>query len=186
MDEANDGINFDLAQQALTELLAIAEQRFGDRDPAWSVGPIQVRDNGPFLHLNPEERIASVTVNRWANRYENLHAQIAHEVIHLLNPGPLSVNVLEEGVATAFQCQMTLDKFGQEELDLQTRHHSDQYRNAKILAEQLLSLDDDAFRKIREACSSFNDATPEQLMDLFDGLTENTAQQLCVDFIRDR
>ena len=172
--------NFHNADDVLVELLAVAEQRFGPRDTSWSIGAVEIDPNGP--HLNPDavEMVATVCVNEYVNNHlPNLYSQIAHEVIHLLNPGPQVVNYLEEGVACIFQDRIIVDKFGNDELQHQLNYRDTGYRDAKSLAERLRDFDNAAFIEIRRRVGAFHQATPSDLIELFTDLTVDEANQLC-------
>ena len=172
--------HFDTANEVLTDLLEIAERQFGLRDGAWSVGAVQIHSNGPYLNPDRGRMVATVYVNPYVNNHlPNLFAQIAHETIHLLNPGPLTVNCLEEGIACIFQDQIVLERFGNAELKHQLSYRDSGYKNAKSLVERLHAFDDNAFMLIRSRVGAFHRATPSDLIDLFADLTEEHATQLC-------
>ena len=126
--------HFDNADDVLDELLAVAERQFGARDTSWSIGAVEIDPDGPHLKPDAEQMVATVCVNEYVNNHlPNLYAQIAHEAIHLLNPGPQVVNYLEEGVACIFQDQIIIGRFDNDQLQHQLNYRDTGYRDAKTL-----------------------------------------------------
>ena len=96
--------------------MGILERLLGPRDQRFVFGSIgkSTDDEGmpqihfrDFFHLNGD-CVVDIHVSDEAWRKRNYHRagwQVAHECVHVLDPGERTTNVLEEGLATWFQCK---------------------------------------------------------------------------------
>jgi hypothetical protein len=86
----------------------VAEQMFGRRDATWEIGQPTFTANGPNLRhaLNGQTVWVELSQNA-AGYWPTAVFELAHEVVHMLDPMKHYTNTLEEGVAVAFQHMVT-------------------------------------------------------------------------------
>ena len=91
--------------------ISILEEIFGPRDPGFIFDKIGMADDGPQtffpgrFYLGGGCRV-NIQISRvlWEIRPQQGIWQVAHECVHLLDPGEFgTANILEEGLATWFQ-----------------------------------------------------------------------------------
>ncbi len=87
-------------QEALLEL---AEQLLGDRDKSKIIYQPDFDVNGPYINNTPNLDGASARLSPNSKLYwPTVVYEMAHEIIHLLNPIVGYTNWLEEGIAVKF------------------------------------------------------------------------------------
>jgi hypothetical protein len=89
-------------------LLERAETVLGPRDSMKKVYQPVFRADGPYIINTPnfDGAFAALSMNA-AGYWPTLLYELAHETVHLLNPVAGQTNWLEEGVAVAFQIEMS-------------------------------------------------------------------------------
>lgn len=88
----------------LRDMLNLAEELFGQRDPSYSVSHIETSHEIPQIMFSNEDP-KSIYIRIFTDPAENMSQvlyQLAHETVHLLAPVRGIANNLEEGVATYF------------------------------------------------------------------------------------
>ncbi len=123
------------------DLLAWAEELFGERDMTWNLLPPMFGDRNPHVfYPDPESlNLVMVKLGRGAReKWTFALYQMAHEVVHLLNPKRgRHANNLEEGAACAFSyyvqriCGITGSRF--------VRHSHSKYEYVHNLVKRLPS-----------------------------------------------
>ncbi len=110
-DELRDSYVRDLKAH-VTRYLSILESILGPRDPRFVFGTIRKSDGRPCTHFPEDFHLrggcrVDILITDWPWEHYSLDQgpwQIAHECVHLLDPGKMgAANVLEEGLATWFQ-----------------------------------------------------------------------------------
>ena len=129
------------ARQYLIEL----EQMLGPRDSRFVFGTVRMTTNKndtPHTHAPngsfhfDGNCIVDVHISKWP--WENLRLpqsvwQVAHESVHLLDPGPLGTNFLEEGLATWFQNEREFHNEEVRRYIAKNKEHVRSYAEAKEL-----------------------------------------------------
>ncbi len=174
------------------QLLGWAEELFGKRDTCWTpVPPIFGNRNPHTYYPDPAAlKLVQVKLGRTAReKWTRVLYQMAHEVIHLLNPRRgCKANNLEEGVACAFsayvqrRCGITGENF--------VRDDHDAYLYAYKLVRRLPSGSISAPKRIRKempAGTSFSSVTSEDLKRIFyPKVCTELADALTSTFCRDK
>ncbi len=187
--DARDNDNLEKLQY---DLLEWAEDLFGVRDKCWNLKPQPIFGNrNPHIFFpDPKEsKQVQIKLGRSARKKWNFVLfQMAHEVIHLLNPRKgCKVNNLEEGVACAFsafvqrKCGITGVDFVYDNLCA--------YKYALRLVRRLPSSDIAAAKLIRREMPSgtpFWSITTEDLLRIFPNLDHKHANALTSKFCRDK
>lgn len=89
-------------QELLLQLLDLAERELGPRDSTVQIHPVRISTKGPrLMNLSPNGAYILLSPNS-AIYHPTMVYEMAHEVVHLLNPTLGYTNWLEEGVAVAF------------------------------------------------------------------------------------
>lgn len=132
----------------LGAILRDAEEKYGKRDESYTILGIEFTNQSTPKIWYPENNkqiIIQITLACEDNINKAVF-QVAHEVIHCLSPtGIKNANVLEEGLATLFSIDYTL----------QNNHGTwfpeiTEYSNALNFMRELISIDPDIIRKIRK------------------------------------
>jgi hypothetical protein len=159
-------------------LLACAEQLMGPRDAAYEIlKPICVAD-GPRLRFTPDKRAVYAELSLNAQRYwPSCVFEMAHEVVHMLNPVVGHTTEFEEAVATHFQLEIAPIFCGvQQPVTLAA------YRAAR---EDLLALGASPFdlaQRIRVRCGSLGAVDHTALADLCPSAPEALVARLVARF----
>lgn len=160
--------------QALTreldQFMNELESRYGPRDRSWTFLGIGFHDGSPICAVLPgsERRVAIKLSSVAARNYHAARCELAHEAVHLLSPAAAKAPMIEEGVAVAF----AKEKTGFAPTD-------GVYPEALALYEQLVAIDRDAIRILREREPSFRAMQPHYLMSAIVRLTPKLAHDLC-------
>ena len=121
----------------------------------------------PWEHLSPDQSV-------W---------QVAHESVHLLDPGPMGTNFLEEGLATWFQDEF---KFHNEEVRRyigKNSGHPLSYAEAKELVQICMPLHlCSAVKEIRASGMRIPDIEVKTLGSLLPHVSDSTIERLCAPF----
>ncbi|WP_334655161.1 hypothetical protein [Sphingomonas panaciterrae] len=164
-------------------LLAEAEKRFGSRDSRWFFTGIEYADVAMPMTYYPANRPFHVGIRLTRNAAmdaRQAHFQLAHEIVHLLGPCEEhhAANVFEEGIAAAFQEEMsTLSKLG-------FSINVASYRHAMAAVQQLQAIDRGAVAKVRAEFPNLRQLTAERLKQIVPGTSDQLADTLCAPFAR--
>lgn len=175
------------------DLLGLAEGLFGQRDGCWMICPpdFDLDDNQPHIYYpKPFAKIVQIKLVPKANdKWPIALYQMAHEVIHLLNPKENdletgfrdSANVLEEGVACAFSFYV-LYKYGIDVKPFKIASKKS-YRCAHKLVARLPKGNISAAKRIRREMprgTSFSRVTAKDLKRIFPCMDTEHADALTV------
>jgi hypothetical protein len=172
-------------QQYIT-LIALAEQLYGPRSSGWKYLGIITRNDGPVIYFpHPGSNDLQIALSSGIeDYYDQALLQLAHEVIHLLDPlRDPPASILEEGIAVMFSIEAPseyresyrnsiLKGLGESSIGKNYLHA---YDTVKKLVESGVDL-----AAIRQAYGGFtsDQMTPEDLGNRF-GVTPVLAEQLC-------
>lgn len=161
----------------LGEFLYRAEQRYGPRHEGWTILGVEFRDDegSPNVWYPGTRRHVAVRLSKEAKFNFKLAAfQLAHETIHLLAPnGGGKATVLEEGVAVMFADQMAA------EFSLDAHQNEEFYIAARNAVADLIGLDKDAIKTLRQRERAFFRMTPPMIMTMISGCPASLAERLC-------
>ena len=133
------------------EMLELAKERFGEIHSDYFFLGIEFKEDGPRIqYQNPNYITIQLTPTSLDNEFKAYY-ELSHEVYHLLSPsGKYDANNLEEGLAVYFS-KLYLDRFSQDIFDWEKATKADmRYYNAYILVDELMKIDSDIIRTIRE------------------------------------
>lgn len=166
----------------LGNMLRQAEEKYGQRDYSYTILGVEFNQEehpriwypGDCKHI-----VIQITMN-CINDLNRAVFQVAHEAIHCLSPqGKNSATVLEEGLASYFSSQYTLENgHGTWTCD------KPKYREASNLVQKLLLIDPDIVKKIREVQPTISlidkililKTNPNIPIELADSLTLNFSE----------
>ena len=160
------------------DMLGEAERLYGPRDKEFTLLGVELTSvNRPQIWFPGGSKNVLIQVpQRYGNDLSRAAVDIAHEVIHCLNPitSQTGASVLEEGVAVHFAyyyCQERMRRF---DFDVLPPNYTFAYERVQ----ELLAIDPEAVRKIREVEPSLSLVTTEQLLPLFPALDREAADYL--------
>lgn len=174
----------------LDDMLTAAEARFGVRDYAYSVTAVQFAGNNPKVkgeRKNPQRLVIYLSFRSLQHIYRdqgfnNAVWQMAHEVVHVLShTAGEYATVLEEGLACCFQREYILDRYGYE---WPPETWSESYRNAYLMASEMLKRDPDVIRKLRQTQPTISLITAETIREQQPQVSPEIAETLAARFIR--
>ena len=162
------------------QLLSLAEDTLGRRDVSKVICQPILTDHDPNIRNTPNLDGAFAELSRNAEGYwPTALYELAHETVHLLNPKPGDGTWLSEGIAVAFS------SYAQQQFKLEPqRVKKPSYRRSLEFVSKLPPDPLTAGRRIREACSTLDNATQSILETLFPGLDLDTLRELCKPFER--
>ena len=165
-------------------MLLFAEEKFGPRDTAYTLLGIDFSPDGgrTWTPGNCGHIIIHLDMNCLTDRYD-AYRQLAHECIHLLSPtGKADANVLEEGLAVFFEQWYVSYVFGEGwwlgEISIAS------YADALAKTKQLLALDPDIIKNLRERQPIIAHVRPEQILELCPMASKELAEALTERFSR--
>ncbi len=188
--DARDNDNLEKLQY---DLLEWAEELFGERDTSWTLLAPDFDECECTPHIffpdHKESKLVQIKLGCGARKKWNIVLfQMAHEVIHLLNPRKgCKANNLEEGVACAFsafvqrRCIIIGADFVRDNLCA--------YKYARRLVRRLPQGDIAAAKLIRKempAGSSFSSVSKVNMQRIFPEIDTHLADELSTTFDRDR
>ena len=161
------------------KLLLIAQSILGSRDPLKKIYQPQFADNGPNIRNTPNLDGAFVELSRNAEgHWPTVVYEMAHETVHLLNPGPGNTNNLEEGVAVAFSIHVQ-PSFG---ICIPTLDPS--YLCVFQLGSVLSGGALEAGRRVRDCFGALSAPTAQELQELFPNVDTIILRKLALRFMR--
>ena len=160
----------------LDGILQEVEQRFGPRDTSFKILPTEIGGPYPRLYFpgNPGEVVVQLGDKAKGELTEAL-SQLAHEAVHLLNPGT-SASVLEEGLATRFQLE-----YGNRRSPGYSCPDPDRVTACRLVGD-LLSLVPDAVRLLRGSGRSLSMVAPAEILALDPKIKDESAKMLASKF----
>jgi hypothetical protein len=165
----------------LGQILRLAEAQFGERDRSYTILGVEFVESHPQIWYpgNCKHIAIQLGVECLHNNVRACY-QLAHESIHLLSPtGGGNATVLEEGLATYFSRQYVHEQF-----DEDWRAAIASYNEACALVEQLLKLDEQAIKHLREEEAVISRISGELLLKHYPALGEEVAEKLGQPFDR--
>lgn len=165
----------------LGHMLRIAEKRYGERDPAYTILGVEFTDGSPQIWYPGNDAKVAIQLNsQCLSEPLRAYYQLAHECIHLLSPsGDRHVTVLEEGLATHFSSAYMWEQFGSVWTPgLQS------YTDAESLVRSLLELDPNAVRTLREREPHIGKIGADVVLERYPGVGAEAARRLASPFIR--
>jgi hypothetical protein len=171
------GYTYTLASR-LGQMLHQAEVEYGQRDRSYTLLGVEFRDGVPQVWF-PENRKDVVVQLGLGAMQDPVIAlfQLAHEVIHLLDPRPGAANYLEEGVAADFQQRFIRSVVGHE-----LPSGDPNYDRARALLHQFTTLAPNAVRSLRQTHGPMRSVTEQQIVAAVPGVTPDLASQLASPF----
>ena len=192
-DELHNSYVSDLKAHA-TRYLTILESIFGPRDPRFVFNTVRCSDDkSPCTHF-PEgfhfggDCRVDILITRWP--WEHLSPdqgpwQIAHECVHLLDPGTLgSSNFLEEGLATWFQNEPRYHDERVRCYIAKNQIHLPAYADAEELVRSSLPDVLNAVKTLRAPDIRIRDIKADMLAPLLPSTEMETLERLCARFQR--
>ena len=163
------------------ELLALAEDLFGPRDPLLQLLPPQFYGDIPIIGFTLDQTGAFAQLSLNGQYYwPTVVYELAHETVHLLDPVVGNANNLEEGVAVAFSLHIQ-HLYG---LSIQVPSMPS-YVYALTLVGKLPGDILSAAGRIRREVGRLSDVAPDDLIRLFPALDARIANELSCKFNRD-
>lgn len=177
-------------EQQVRYYLDILERMFGPRDPRFEFGTIRKsEDNIPCTYFprgyyEGGGCVVDIWIGDWPwdhCSYDQGTWQVAHECVHLLDPGVGgTTNFLEEGLASWFQGEQQFHS------DIVKRYiarskHSPHYKEAKDLVLRCMPQLTPAVKEIRSSGMRIRDITIAVLAEKLD-VDSDTIEKLCARF----
>ena len=171
--------------------LAILEEMFGPPDPRFVFGTILGSSRNPHTHFPCGYHFnGGCVVNIQVGKYPWEHCcddqgtwQVAHECVHLLDPGEKdSANYLEEGLATWFQDETRFHDEIVKRYIGRNSPHPQSYATAKRLVAECMPSLIPAVKTIRATGVRIEDIKPDALTAHLADIDHQTIEALCARF----
>jgi len=175
-----NGYTWTLASR-LGDILVKAESVFGPRDKNFTILGVELCGSSPQIWFpgNCGNIIIQITES-CANDVNRACYQIAHEAVHLLSPiGKADATVLEEGLATYFSAKYCLESQG-----ISWNEELESYKLARLLVEQLLTVDSDIICRIRIKQPKISCITAQDIISANNNIPLDLANKLVSKFER--
>lgn len=165
-------------------MLSEAEDRYGQRDLAWTpIGVEFFECNVPHVWFPGDRKYVCIRLTLGAlNDLNEALWQLAQEIVHVLGP-VRNANKLEEGVATHFA--LNVQDLSQ---DLRAAHRVRMERSESEYSgplkdyESLLSLDENVVAKLRQKQPYLSSVTAQDIFDLLPTCDPALAARLTTPF----
>ena len=171
----------------LVDMLHIAEELFGPRDPLYTIADIAFMGDVPCIRCSENHQIIIQLTNSAATDMLTSCYQMAHETVHLLAPiGNQAATNFEEGVASYFAMYYMQNYYVPEkpgDFDWGPNHPS--YRCVLKVIKPRLDEDIDCIRRLRKNQPSFQKMSKETVSEEFPNLTSADVDFLLKKFDRD-
>lgn len=177
--ETKNGYTYTLASR-LGDMLNMAEKMFGKRDKTYTILGIEFSNDGPQLWYpgNCKSIVIQLNINALNDEHRACF-QLSQEVVHLISPtGKRDATNLEEGLATYFGDQYMKKNFP----DSPWRIEKKSYLKVKKLVEELLTIDPEIIKKVREGQPTISKIKKEDLISVNDKIKKSSAEELTKDF----
>ncbi len=176
----NTGWTWTLASR-LGHILRVAQDLYGPRDSSYTV--LGVEFGGPTPQIWYPGNCGHVVIQitpRCATDMNRASFQMAHEAIHLLSPsGGKRTTVFEEGLANHFSI-----RYMREHLGATWSADVDSYQHASDQLEQLLEIEPDAVRLVRQRQPALYLLTPADIQAACPSAPSDLAVSLSRSFER--
>jgi len=168
----------------LSEILYNAEQRYGKRDPSWTLLGVEFSNLNqpeiwyPFIKDGRKHVIIQLTQEASIDEKEALF-QLSHEVIHLLSPaGSEGTTVFEEGLATyfsiinmqAFNYKIDLNYIAEKKYKKAYQLIANLYKNFEQTEAKI--------QRLRQQADKISHITSQQFIKAFPGIDKKYATLL--------
>ena len=178
----------------LSDMLYLAEDLFGSRDPSYTPLGIELASNGPRIWYagdckeNRKHIIIRLNLNVATDMLRACY-QLAHETVHLLAPEGVRTqcgitNNLEEGVATYFSTYYMEKNMNQEVGYWKPTDEEQSYKDVLEKVTPLFEKDRYCIRKLRSEQPEFTKMTTEQISRAFPDLPAEDIKFLLSKFNR--
>jgi hypothetical protein len=163
------------------------EERIGERNKEYTILGVELvidssRPKVWYPRHDSGERYVIVQIPSENSHDECVASyQLAHEAMHLIDPGPGTASYFEEGLAEYFASQLLEDWFEHDDNclnKLQSLRYqpgvNEEYANALDMVERLLQLHPDAFsriRSLREQGVTLDEISERHLSQLFPNIS---------------
>ena len=190
LDELHNSYVSDLKAHA-TKYLKILESIFGPRDPRFTFNDVRCSDESPCTHFPQGFHFGGdcrvdILITRWPWEHRSPDQgpwQVAHECVHLLDPGKLgSTNVLEEGLATWFQNEPSYHDERVQCYIAKNQSPLPAYANAEALVRSSLPDVLNAVKTLRASGIRIRDIKADVLAPLLSSTDTETLERLCACF----
>lgn len=174
---ANWTYSFTLASRT-GEILRLIEEQFGERNRSFTLVGVEFCETGPqcWFPGNCGHIVIQLNTSAMNDRVRAFY-QLAHECVHLLDPGVLgTASVFEEGVATLFSLEYAR-RFWANYPQIESK-----YTAAARLAGLALTANRNIIRELRSQGIRFSQFTSPQLTAGCPGLPAGVASVLCSSF----
>ncbi len=179
-------------EQQVHRYMGILQQMFGPRDSRFVFGSIResVFDDVPQTHFPHNfhfngDCVVDIQISRWPWQvcsYSQGAWQVAHECVHMLDPGVQGTNVLEEGLATWFQNEPRFHDNSVRTYIMRSPTRFPAYISARRLVQHCMPHLVDAIKNIRGSGVRIRDITSDSLAHQFPDMDRNIVDQLCSRF----
>ena len=183
-NSSGNGYTWTLASR-LGDMLHMAEELFGPRDPSYTILGIEFVSEDPKIWYPSGGQHIIIQLNCSAAKDRSeAYYQMAHETVHLLAPtGGSHATNFEEGIACYFaDYYMTAKKIDRPKW---AEYRLRSYICALEAVTSLLKKDIYCVRKLREHHPSFQDITKEEISKEFPKLASEDVDFLMSPFERD-
>jgi len=170
----------------LGNMMQLAEQLYGERDCRYTILGYEFFGQVPHIYFFEGDFTVIVRLGEQCLlNPEEACNQLAQEVIHLLAPVK-EASVLEEGIATNFRSIYMCHQYRKLRWPISGRSWDDAshpaYSEAMELARELLEIDSDAIKKLRQRERSMSRFSPGLICDNYPSYPLNKAEELCRGF----
>jgi hypothetical protein len=167
------------------QLLAEAEQLYGERNRAWTFLGVQVggfKENVTWP-IDKKRKLACICLQKLSGQMPDfLHFNLAHETIHMLSPPDADkVTYLEEGVAVVFS--LTRKIYGDptylgKQQEVLEQDPDGKYTVSWKDVDRLIKTDPNAIAKLRSQNKSLSCISAAQIMDIAPSFDSVVAERL--------
>jgi hypothetical protein len=193
MQQIQNEIQVQLANEKATELISIAEAMFGSVNSQWKYGGVIFDDNPPHLHYWPDTTTLQISLSLKAINDElQRDFQLAHEVCHLLYPSVKperpetpQTNLINEGISTYFSIYIVERFYGKDTAQAIAENlnsHSPKYFQAFQQVFNLMKQDKESIKKIRKIQPMINEVNKHDLIESGLELTQEAIDALVAAF----
>ena len=158
----------------LGDSLIKAEQRFGNRDKDYTILGIEfLNHHCPYIwYINNGKHIIIRLTLSCIDDFNQGVFQLTHEVIHCLSPDVnVRATILEEGLATLFATEYSINHGALKATD-------QKYLDACGLVNQLLKIDADIIKKLRQSQSKISLINEADILKINNNIPKKLAFEL--------
>lgn len=169
----------------------ILEDRFGPCDPKFVFGSFRKSVNNmprthfPYGYHTNGNCIVDIHLSDFSWEHCSLDQgpwQVAHECVHLLDPGTGGTTVLEEGLATWFQDESEFHDAAVRRYIIRNEPHPNNYESAKQLVLDCMPQLTRAVKEIRASGKRIREISADMLAARLPHADRGTVDKLCAKF----